>query len=160
MWLGISLNLEDGEQNLIFLHHCEGAPGPDPGEIIAEVTGHPGQFWYKSALKNNNNNNRSVCIERVLIPTCLLSAIPGFLLVLSVVGQSSWLPELFKCSSWGHPDPGGDTTKLPAQTLGAVSLAVVTQKILLSLLSPGRGPGLPAVIFSTPAILGNVSGSS
>lgn len=39
MWLGRFLNLGDGGggvgQNPIFLHHCEGAPGPVPGGIIA-----------------------------------------------------------------------------------------------------------------------------
>lgn len=55
----------------VFLHHCEGAPGPVPGESLLRRSHRPyGRFWYKPALKNNNgkiiiinNNSNSICIE-------------------------------------------------------------------------------------------------
>lgn len=78
-------------QNPIFLHHCEGAPGPATGEIIAAQKSQAilGSSGTSLPLKNNNNNNNnSMCIQLSFIPTGLLFPIPGLF-----AGPDRW-PEL------------------------------------------------------------------
>lgn len=155
-------------QNPIFLHHCEGAPGPVPGEIFA-------------AQKSQAILDGSGTSQPLIIITPFVYRFHSFL---PVFCSHCWLsdgPNQWPLSSAGGPCAlllaSGDLQMSPLgtpltlgrelpscqnnQNLHTILLAIVTHKIGLSPISPERG--LPVVTFSTPTVLeitNSISGSN
>lgn len=94
-------------QNPIFLHHCEGAPGPVPGGIIAAQKSQAILGGSGTSLPLKIITRMiiiTVCIELSLIPTNLLSPDPGFLLSPTTGLCKCWWAMGSSVHFWGSSD--------------------------------------------------------